>query len=72
METMNLQDLARKAAEANGEIDHFNTIETTPKTASTKPEYTEDDVPAVFIGSTNPASNEPAKSEFPTPPAENL
>ena len=55
MENTNLQDLARRAAEANGEIEHFNTVETTPKTTPMQPEYHEDDVPTVFIGSPNPS-----------------
>ena len=56
MENTNLQDLARRAAEANGEIEHFNTVETAPKTTPMQPEYHEDDVPTVFIGSPNPLS----------------
>ena len=69
MENTNLQDLARRAAEANGEIEHFNTVETAPKTTPMQPEYHEDDVPTVFIGSPNPSiQNEPNEPEFPTAP----
>ena len=59
MDSMNLQDLAKKAAEANGEIDHFNTVEVTPKPKNITPTVPEeDDVPAVFIGSANPTPTE--------------
>ena len=57
MANMNLSDLAKKAAEANGEIEYFQepterTVTDTAKAAPSTP--VEDDVPSIFIGSNNP------------------
>ena len=57
MANMNLSDLAKKAAEANGEIEYFQepterTVTDTAKAAPSIP--VEDDVPSIFIGSNNP------------------
>lgn len=57
MANMNLSDLAKKAAEANSEIEYFQepterTVADTTKVAPSTP--VEDDVPSIFIGSNNP------------------
>lgn len=72
MDTTNLQDLARRAAEANGEIEVMNLQEERPvqpvKPVNTAPiQSLEDDVPTVFIGSQNPTSAAPTLTTDNTP-----